>query len=27
MWAQTGSFESFVEAANAVMLSDEGQPA
>ena len=27
MWAQTGSFESFVEAANAVMLSDDGQPA
>jgi NAD(P)-dependent dehydrogenase (short-subunit alcohol dehydrogenase family) len=27
MWAQTGSFESFVEAANAVMLSDDSQPA
>ena len=27
MWAQTGSFESFVEAANAVMLSGDGQPA
>jgi len=26
MWAQTGSFESFAEAANAI-LSDEGQPA
>ena len=26
MWAETGSFESFVEAANAVVLSDDGQP-